>query len=171
MITEILGRTVPADTIGGLLDWRVAASPDLAFARCGDDAVTYRQLDALARRIEAGLHAAGVAAGAHVAVIAANSITHLAIMFACARTGACWAPVNISLGTDDMAYTLDDLAPALVFAEAEHLAVIPSGLTAAVVVLDGRTATKDDRRSRRGSPQPRRRLPRRAPGAPATRSA
>jgi hypothetical protein len=32
VITEILGRSIPADTMGGLLDWRVAESPDRAFA-------------------------------------------------------------------------------------------------------------------------------------------
>ena len=53
MITQVLDTAIAADTMGGLLDWRLRESPDLAFARCGEQRVTYREIDALADNVDA----------------------------------------------------------------------------------------------------------------------
>jgi crotonobetaine/carnitine-CoA ligase len=118
VITQVLDTAIAADTMGGLLDWRVRESPDLPFVQCGDESATYRGIDTRADQVQRAFTAAGLAPGARVAMLAHNSIWHLATMFACARAGVIWCPLNVSLGSDDLAYTVGDVAPDLVVADA-----------------------------------------------------
>ena len=135
MITQILDTVIAADTMGGLLDWRLRETPDLAFARCGDQSVTYREIDALAEKVQRALAAQGLEPGARVALLAHNSIWHLAVMFGCARAGVLWCPMNVSLGSDDLAYTVSDVAPDLVIADAALVESLADAIKAPVVVI------------------------------------
>jgi crotonobetaine/carnitine-CoA ligase len=141
MISQVLDTPIAADTMSGLLDWRMRESPDLAFARCGDERVTYREVDALTERVQRAFAAEGLAAGARVALLAHNSLWHLSVMFACARAGLLWCPMNVSLGSDDLAYTVGDVEPDLVIADADLVASLPDGVKVPVVIIgesDGR---------------------------------
>jgi crotonobetaine/carnitine-CoA ligase len=117
VITQVLDTAIVADTMGGLLDWRMRESPELAFVRCGDERVTYRDIDERATRVQRAFAAEGLQAGARVALLAHNSLWHLSVMFACARSGLLWCPMNVSLGSDDLAYTIGDVDPDLVIAD------------------------------------------------------
>ncbi|MCU1375829.1 MAG: putative O-succinylbenzoate-CoA ligase [Actinomycetia bacterium] len=146
MITRVLDIDIAADTMGGLLDRRVDASPDLVFARCGDESVTYRELDAMVVQVQRALAAERLEPGARVAMLAHNSLWHLAVMFACARSGVLWCPLNVSLGSDDLAYTIGDVAPDLVIADAalvESLGAAVLGEEKVPVVVIGAEAGAD----------------------------
>ena len=82
------------------------ALPDKPAIRCGDTAWTWREFDAVASRLAAGLHAEGVARGDRVAVLARNSHGFAALRFALARLGAVLVPVNFMLNADEAAYIL-----------------------------------------------------------------
>jgi crotonobetaine/carnitine-CoA ligase len=118
VITRVLDTEIVADTMGGLLEWRLARSPERPFARCGDEAVTYRELATMAEGVQRALAAHGLRGGERVATLAHNSLWHLAVMFACARAGVLWCPLNVSLGADDLSFSLGDLQPDVLIADA-----------------------------------------------------
>lgn len=53
--------------------------------------------------------------GPRVAVLAKNRVEHLELLFACARVGAIFLPVNWRLAEPEVGYILDDAAPAVLF--------------------------------------------------------
>src|SRR5690606_37849319 len=71
--------------------------------------------------LAAGLMRAGVNTGDIVAAFAFNSVDMLRLMFACLRTGAVWAPLNVALGADDLAYSVDAAQAKLLVASAEMI--------------------------------------------------
>ncbi|HMN75082.1 MAG TPA: fatty acyl-CoA synthetase [Burkholderiaceae bacterium] len=99
---DLLNRQTLAD----LLRRTAARLPHKAAIRCGEVAWTWREFDAVAGRLAAGLQAQGIAAGDRVAVLARNSHAFAALRFALARIGAVLVPVNFMLGADEAAYIL-----------------------------------------------------------------
>lgn len=107
-----------------LLARRAALSGDrTAFvAGPGWPALSYRALDALADRLAAGLRTHGLAAGDRVAVLAHNRADFFALLFACARTQTILVPLNRRLAGAELEAIVADAAPALLLADAAHLA-------------------------------------------------
>jgi fatty-acyl-CoA synthase len=79
----------------------------------------YRELDRRANRLAHGLSAAcGVARGDRVVVLAHNRSEHFELLFACAKLGALYAPVNWRLAPAEIDAILADADPrALVYDE------------------------------------------------------
>ncbi|MEZ4333678.1 MAG: AMP-binding protein [Myxococcota bacterium] len=115
----VLGREIVADDMSSLFDWRLARTPDRLFARFEDEGVSYRELDRRIGRIVAGFEAEGLEPGDRVATFMHNSLWHLALLFACARTGVLWAPQNVALKGEEIGDSLEELAPRRVFVDAE----------------------------------------------------
>ncbi len=93
-------------TLADLLRRTASRLPNKTAIVCGDRRFSWREFDALVGRLAAGLHAAGVAAGDPVAVLARNSHGFAALRFALARLGAVLVPVNFMLVADEAAYIL-----------------------------------------------------------------
>ena len=55
--------------------------------------------------------------GPRVAILAKNRVEHLELMFACARLGAIFLPLNWRLAEPEVGYILDDAAPTVLFYE------------------------------------------------------
>ncbi len=115
MRRTLLGRELVADTMAELFDWRLARSPDSVFVRCDDESATYGQMNALVERLVAGFDRDGLRAGEYVACFMPNSLAHVAIMLACARTGLVWAPLNVALQAEELRHCLEELSPAQLF--------------------------------------------------------
>lgn len=128
MISQIQGHTLVSDTLGGSFDWAVADHPDQVFACFEDDSFTLAELDRMARRVQSAFEREGLAHGDRVAAFMYPSPWHLAVIFACARTGVVWCPLNVALARNDLTYTLHDLSPRLILVD-EDLA---AGLEAVV---------------------------------------
>lgn len=116
---RVLGREIVADNLADLFDWRLAQGPERRFARFEDESVTHAELDQMAGQIQQGFAREQIGAGGTVASLMHNSLWHLALMIACARSGVLWAPINASLGEEDLAYTLGDLAADRILVDAE----------------------------------------------------
>jgi len=101
-MSDLLNRQTLAD----LLRRTAARMPHRAAIRCGEVAWTWREFDAVAGRLAAGLQAQGIGAGDRVAVLARNSHAFAALRFALARIGAVLVPVNFMLGAEEAAYIL-----------------------------------------------------------------
>lgn len=89
-------------------------TPDAPAVHCGDTTVTYRDLDELAGRQAAGLHAAGVRRGDRVLIWAEKSVEVVALMQAALRLGAVYVPVAPSNPVSRVRLIADGCTPALV---------------------------------------------------------
>jgi O-succinylbenzoic acid--CoA ligase len=73
----------------------VAHRPHGLALSCGEESVTYAELDTRVARVAGGLKALGVENGDRVAMVLGNSIEFVVVMFAIARLGAVAVPLNI----------------------------------------------------------------------------
>jgi fatty-acyl-CoA synthase len=79
--------------------------------------ISYRALFARTSAASAALQELGVKKGDRVAVLAKNRLEHLELMFACARLGALFLPLNWRLAEPEIGYILDDAEPTVLFFE------------------------------------------------------
>lgn len=82
-------------------------------------ALTYRDLAARVDRAAHHLFALGIRKGDRVAVLAKNRIEFFDLLFAAARLGAIFVPLNWRLKEAELAFILQDAEPALLFYEGE----------------------------------------------------
>ncbi len=95
-------------------------------------ALTYDGLFEETRHVAAWLRAEGVVPGDRVVVQAEKSVAAVLLYLGCLRAGAVFVPLNVAYTEPEVAYFLDDAAPALV--------VAGPGTAAARVALAGRRA-------------------------------
>ncbi|MCZ2440036.1 MAG: AMP-binding protein [Burkholderiales bacterium] len=124
-------------------DWIHAAAArhgDRCALRCGHESLSY---EAMARAIEVherALAACGVGQGQVVAWLGLNSGAMLTLLFACARRGTLFVPLNWRLAPPEHRAMLAECRPALLFADAPFAA--PSD-AAAVAAADTRCIAVD----------------------------
>ncbi len=108
-----------------IADWisdSAARRPDKAAIRFHGRELSYRDFAALADRIGAALAAAGVRRGDAVSFLGFNSPEMLALLFACARLGALYMPLNWRLAAPEHKQMLADCPPKVLIVEREFLA-------------------------------------------------
>ncbi len=104
----------------GIGSWptrRARMSPHRVALRQADREVTYAQLADDSEALAGGLRGRGVNRGDRVAYLGLNSIDLVVAMFATARLGAVFLPLNTRLAPPEMAYILADGAPTLLIWE------------------------------------------------------
>lgn len=112
--------TAQWDTIAALVRARGRERPDdLAFEIAGRE-MTYCEVDEASDRVAASLAARGIGRGDCVVSFAYNCPEQVLTWFGCMKLGAVWAPLNVGLLGDDLAYCLRDLAPSLMVVDAEN---------------------------------------------------
>lgn len=92
-------------------------TPDKVAIRFPARDVSYADLDALVRRFASALTGSGVQRGGCVAYLGLNSPEMLAILFACARLGALFMPLNWRLAGPEHRQMLADCPPTVLFVE------------------------------------------------------
>ena len=107
-------------TIGRWLADRARTTPDRVAIRFLAGELTYEALERRAARLAAGLAARGLRRGDRLATLAGTSPDHVATFFACARLGVALQPISWRLAPVEIAYQLEDAAPSLLLASAEH---------------------------------------------------
>ena len=143
--------------VGRLLERRALLDGERTAAVCGDERLTFCELDELAGRMAAFLAERGVARGGTVAALLRNGIAFCCLYHAAARLGAVLCPLNWRLTARELAPMLRNCgAPLLLFDEdlagtASPLSGLPGLRHRIPVRADGGLA----------------RLPRRLPAAPA----
>ena len=114
--------------------------PDALAVACGEDALTYGQLDADADRYAAALRARGVRPGDRVLIWGGKSTAAVALMQGALRAGAVYVPVTSANPTARVATIARDCAAVLVAVDesaSTRAAQNPGGLdTASLVPLD-----------------------------------
>src|SRR3954466_793624 len=110
------------------------------FARFEGEALSFAHLHDQSGRIAAGLRRLGVGRGDRVAVMLANSPAALALLFALAKSGAVWVPLNVQLRADGLRYILDHAEPRMVIARADLIPLLRgcgASLAGATLVAEG----------------------------------
>ena len=128
-------------TLDGWIKTHATHQPDrIALSFEGKD-WSYRGLsewvDQLAGYLQGGL---GLKRGARVAYYGKNSAAQVALMFACAKLGLLFVPLNWRLKPAELNYVLRDCAPGVLFHSDEFaadVAAVLSGVDARSVSIDG----------------------------------
>jgi carnitine-CoA ligase len=102
-----------------LLVRRACVEPTRVFARFGAQAVTFQELDCRSNMLAAWIKRLGIARGERVALMLRNTPDHLALLYAVAKSGTIWVPVNVQDRGETLAYILEHGKPRLVIAEAD----------------------------------------------------
>ena len=115
---EIMGHKPHATNLRDLLILRADyGEKPLLIIR--DEVLTYADADRLSNRVANRLIEHGVGKGDVVATFMYNSIAQALIWFGCAKMGAVYAPLNVSLARDDLAYSLNDTEAMLLILDEE----------------------------------------------------
>ena len=119
-------RDLPATDEGFLTPFLrlSAATPDRVFARFGGRELTFGALEARSAALAGWLRAGGIEPGDRVALMLRNGEAALALMFAIARAGTVWVPVNTQAVGDNLAYVLSHAGPRMIVAEPDLVSVI-----------------------------------------------
>ena len=84
---------------------------------CGDEVVSYQELDRASRALARGLLHEGLRPGDRVAVHSANSVYAIKLILACFHAGLIAVPVNIRLKPVEVAYVLEHSRSRLCFSQ------------------------------------------------------
>ena len=115
-------------TLRALLERRAARDPNRVCLVHGAGSLTFSELDAVVNRLANGLAGRGIGEGTRVATMLDNHPDLVCLLFALAKLGAVQVPVNTRLGGDSLAYLLRHAEPALVIAEADHVAAVAAAV-------------------------------------------
>ncbi|MCR6501365.1 AMP-binding protein [Shinella sp. CPCC 101442] len=96
---------------------RAIASPDAIYATFDGEPITFADLHRKSDSVAVALRRLGVEKGDRVALMLRNSPDSLAVLFAIAKCGAVWVPVNVQLRGDGLKYILEHCDPRVVFAD------------------------------------------------------
>jgi fatty-acyl-CoA synthase len=113
----------PPMDLGSLIGRRAAATPRLPAITFDGHTTSYGELLDQVDRLAAELAAGGVGRGERVGYLGLNDPTFLITLFATARIGAVFVPLNYRLTAPELAYILADAGVHTLVADAERAAV------------------------------------------------
>jgi crotonobetaine/carnitine-CoA ligase len=117
---KLHGEELDITTVAELVRSR-AGLGDKVFLRLRGRTLTYREADQMSTRFANALAGIGITKGDVVSTLLYNSVDAVLIWFACAKLGAIWNAINVSLRRDDLAYTLNDSGAMTLITESELL--------------------------------------------------
>jgi len=100
--------------------------PDKLAVVCGEERFTYAQFAERVSRLAGALRAAGVQPGDRVAFLSTNCHRLLEAYYGVLEAGAVLLPLNIRLGTDELAYILNDSGAKILFLESPFTPMVDS---------------------------------------------
>jgi acyl-CoA synthetase (AMP-forming)/AMP-acid ligase II len=122
-----MAHAAAAGGLWSVLEQHARVRPGAIALVDGSERIEFATLADRARRLAAGLGAAGVGAGDRVVLRLPSSHRHLELLFACARLGAVLAPVDPRLRGDELEAVLDDADPAAVVDDPEEYGQLLAG--------------------------------------------
>jgi amino acid adenylation domain-containing protein/thioester reductase-like protein/non-ribosomal peptide synthase protein (TIGR01720 family) len=108
----VLTRPAPvAVSVPALFSAQVVATPAGVALSCGDQSLTYRELEQAANRLAHLLAGHGVGPGAVVALLFTRSVEAIVAILAVLKTGAAYLPIDPGYPDARVAFLLTDAAP------------------------------------------------------------
>ena len=117
---QFRGTELEIDNIRDLLLER-ANLGDKPLLICGTEILTFGDADERSNRVAQSLTGLGIGQGDVVATFMYNSVDHVVIWLACAKLGAVWASLNVSLASKELCYMISDTGAKLVVIDNEVL--------------------------------------------------
>ncbi|MFI1016458.1 amino acid adenylation domain-containing protein [Streptomyces sp. NPDC020965] len=117
----------PADLLHTLVAAQAARTPDATAVSCGDESLTYAELDRAADGLAARLRASGVGVERLVGVCVRRSVRSVVALLGVLKAGAAYLPLEPDNPADRLAYVLADSGADTVVVESELLDRLPSG--------------------------------------------
>jgi crotonobetaine/carnitine-CoA ligase len=109
------------ESLRGLLEARVEATPDKPFILWRGAAYSYTEIDARANAVANSLLACGVSIGDRVAIMMSNSLEWVALWLGAAKVGAVAVTLNTAYKGEGLRYLLGHSRPALLAIDEEFL--------------------------------------------------
>lgn len=97
--------------------------PDKPAIFCGEDSLSYAELDRAVDRVAAALQRDGGRVGTVVAILGANSIAHVLVFLGALRAGCVPAPLATSATADQLAGMVCDSAAPIIFIDPDYEAL------------------------------------------------
>jgi fatty-acyl-CoA synthase len=110
-----------AHVIGRWIRDRARATPDRVAIDDDGRLVTYAELDGASDRFAAAFLERGLSRGDRVATLTGSTPEHVAVFFACAKTGLTLLPLSWRLSPAELRYQLDDAEPSLFLVEDDYV--------------------------------------------------
>ncbi|SDM86835.1 non-ribosomal peptide synthetase [Allokutzneria albata] len=117
---------VPEALLTDMIAAQVRRVPDAIAVVCGDDSLTYAELDARANRLARWLVRKGVGPERFVGVALPKSTETVVALLAVLKAGAAYLTVDLAYPAERIAYMLDDAAPVLVLTRSELADRVPA---------------------------------------------
>ncbi|WP_330299314.1 amino acid adenylation domain-containing protein [Streptomyces sp. NBC_00503] len=116
---------VPDTTVPALFEGQAAATPDAVAVVCGEESLTYRELDERATRLARGLTGRGVGPESVVAVALGRTSDLVVALLGVMKAGAGYLPIDPAYPSRRLEFILSDAAPSLVLTDAVAADVLP----------------------------------------------
>ncbi|MFI5776141.1 amino acid adenylation domain-containing protein [Nocardia sp. NPDC051570] len=136
---------VPDITLIGLFEAQVARTPDAVAAICGDDEISYAELDTRAEVLARVLISGGVGPDAVVAVALPRSVELVVALVSVLKAGAGYLPIDPAYPSDRLTFVLDDAAPVVVMTDAATAKVLPHTVIPHFDIADAEGRSGSDR--------------------------
>ncbi|MGK5496592.1 amino acid adenylation domain-containing protein [Streptomyces sp. URMC 125] len=132
-------------TIASRFAEQAARTPDALAVTCGDERLTYRELDERAGRLARLLRERGAGPERRVALLLPRSADLVVAVLAVLKSGAAYVPLDPVYPAHRIALVLDDTRPATVVTAPECADVLPDGVDAVTVAdaLEGAADVPD----------------------------
>ncbi len=114
----------PDISLAGWFERRVRQTPDRPVLTFEGATWSYAEFHDRCARVADVLRSGGVQQGDRVAYVAFNHHTFLECMFACARIGAIFVPLNFRLTGPELAFMLDDAGVSTMIAGPDHRPIL-----------------------------------------------
>ncbi len=105
--------------------WQASQQPDHVAVRCGDQVLSYAQLEAQANRLAHLLIAEGVGAEIRVGVALPRSPSMLVALLAVLKAGGAYVPLDASYPRERLAYLIEDSGIALLLTDSQLSQQLP----------------------------------------------
>ncbi|MFM9377851.1 class I adenylate-forming enzyme family protein [Gordonia sp. VNK21] len=115
-------------TIGSSLSYSAARTPDAPALCCGEQRLSYRELDEVVNRLARGFADHGLSKGDRCVLVSGNSIEFVLAFYAAARLGAIVVPVNPQSAAPEIAHIVSDSGAAMVLSEPGPAAAVDEAL-------------------------------------------
>ncbi|MFD7662363.1 amino acid adenylation domain-containing protein [Streptomyces sp. NPDC059788] len=122
---EAVATAAPARPVAEAVEERVRELPDDTAVVCGDDALTYRELNARANRLAHALVAHGAGPGRTVAIALPRSTGLVVAALAVLKSGAAYLPVDPDHPAERNTVVLEDTRPVLALTTTATDAALP----------------------------------------------
>lgn len=142
-----------ASTVVRLFDGQARRTPDAIALVCGEQTLSYRELDAASGRLADALLGRGIGRGSRVGICLERSTDLVVALLAVLKSGAAYVPLDPGYPAPRLAQIVDDAQPAAVLTKAALRECLPA-TDAHLILLDAALPAIAGSRDRAPDPSP-----------------